>query len=160
MIVFLWSLKFWMYPTLLHFWSQKYRVYPTLLFFWSQKRARLGWSDESSTPQLPTPRDEPGEGAVTARTLHCCWDRGLEGCAAPQRRREQSRAEQSSSSLPHPPCSDCCAASEGWKSLSKLIEHKLTQHLLPVFSLPSFLGEVKQSCAREERQGVRAELWG
>lgn len=44
--------------------------------------------------------------------------------------------------------------------LSKLIEHKLIQHLFPVFSLLSFPGEGKQSCAREEPHGVRAELWG
>ena len=98
---------------------------------------------------FPNHRDEPVESAVTPRIHSCHLAKGYRGAL----KCVQQQAQHSSlhtpapglagaSQLPTPPSTCACTAAlrRVWKSLSKLIEHKLTQHLFPVFSLLSSPG--------------------
>lgn len=77
-----------------------------------QATGLLGQRDEGSSTQLPEPRDEPVEGAVTPRTLPCCLAGGHRGTGSvcqPLAVLQSRAAPQSHSHW----CSGCCGAAEG-----------------------------------------------
>lgn len=101
-------------------------------------------------PQLPQPQlPKPVESAMTPRIHPCRSAKGYRGalkCVQQQAWHSSlhtpAQGPAETSQLPVPASTRVCTAAlrRVWKSLSKLIQHKLTQHPFPVFSLLSSLG--------------------